>query len=248
MSRRARRLLLLQKLFRLRPCEDTFFANRSRPCLQYQINRCTGPCVGHVTPEQYARTSPMRSRCSMAATVEVIEDLGRRMDAAAEKLQYEQAARLRDQIGMLKQIQATQVMTRIAGSDIDAVGIAGQGGEFCVSVVFVRGGRNLGSSNYFPQGGLGDEGEMLGAFLLQYYLAREAPAEIVLSRAIEGAARAGGGAGGKGRASGRDPHTACAAPARAGSRWRATTPGSGCACAPRAAPPSPTSSRRSGAN
>jgi excinuclease ABC subunit C len=181
-------LLLLQKLFRLRPCEDTFFANRSRPCLQYQINRCTGPCVGNVTPAQYAEDVADAIKVLDGRNVEVIEDLGRRMDAAAEKLQYEQAARLRDQIGMLKQIQATQVMTRIAGSDIDAVGIAGQGGEFCVSVVFVRGGRNLGSSNYFPQGGLGEEGETLGAFLLQYYLAREAPGEIVLSRAIEGAA------------------------------------------------------------
>ena len=119
--------------------------------------------------------------------VEVIEDLGRRMEEAAAKLAYEQAARLRDQIQMLKQIQATQVMTRMSGHDIDAVGIAHEGGEFCVSVVFVRGGRNLGSSNYFPKGGLGDEGEMLAGFLAQYYLAREAPSEIVLSRPVEGA-------------------------------------------------------------
>jgi excinuclease ABC subunit C len=178
-------LLLLQKLFRLRPCEDTFFANRSRPCLQYQINRCTGPCVGSITSAQYAQDIADAIKVLDGRNVEVIEDLGRRMDAAAEQLQYEQAARLRDQIGMLKQIQATQVMTRIAGNDIDAVGIAGQGGEFCISVVFVRGGRNLGSSNHFPRGGLGDEAEMLGAFLAQYYLAREAPDEIVLSRAVE---------------------------------------------------------------
>jgi excinuclease ABC subunit C len=178
-------LLLLQKLFRLRPCEDTFFANRSRPCLQYQINRCTGPCVGSITPAQYAQDIADAIKVLDGRNVEVIEDLGRRMDVAAERLQYEQAARLRDQIGMLKQIQATQVMTRIAGNDIDAVGIAGQGGEFCISVVFVRGGRNLGSSNHFPRGGLGDEAEMLGAFLAQYYLAREAPDEILLSRAVE---------------------------------------------------------------
>ncbi len=110
------------------------------------------------------------------------------MEEAASKLAYEQAARLRDQIQMLKQIQATQVMTRMSGHDIDAVGIAHEGGEFCVAVVFVRGGRNLGSSNYFPKGGLGDEGEMLAGFLAQYYLAREAPSEIVLSRAVEGTA------------------------------------------------------------
>jgi excinuclease ABC subunit C len=180
-------LLLLQKLFRLRPCEDTFFANRSRPCLQYQINRCTGPCVGLVTPGQYAQDVADAVKVLDGRNVEVIADLGRRMEDAASQLAYEQAARLRDQIQMLKQIQATQVMTRMAEHDIDAVGIAGSGGEFCVSVVFVRGGRNLGSSNYFPKGGLGDEGEMLAGFLAQYYLAREAPAEILLSRPVEAA-------------------------------------------------------------
>jgi excinuclease ABC subunit C len=180
-------LLLLQKLFRLRPCEDTFFANRSRPCLQYQIHRCTGPCVGLVTREQYAQDVRDATKVLDGRNSEVIEDLGRRMEEASSRLQFEQAARLRDQIGMLKQIQATQVITRIAGHDIDAVGIAGERGEFCVSVVYVRGGRNLGSSNYFPKGGLGDEREMLAGFLAQYYLAREAPAEIVVARPVEGA-------------------------------------------------------------
>jgi excinuclease ABC subunit C len=180
-------LLLLQKLFRLRPCEDTFFANRSRPCLQFQINRCTGPCVRLVTPEQYAQDVADAIKLLDGRNSEVIEDLGQRMDEASTNLAFEQAARLRDQIHMLKQIQASQVMTRMAGHDIDAVGIACEGGETCVSVVFVRGGRNLGSSNYFPKGGLGDEGEMLAGFLAQYYLSREAPAEILLSRPIEGA-------------------------------------------------------------
>ena len=179
-------LLLLQKLFRLRPCEDTFFANRSRPCLQHQIDRCTGPCVGLISPEHYALDVADAVKVLDGRNVEVIADLGRRMEDAASKLEYEQAARLRDQIHMLKQIQATQVMTRLSGHDIDAVGIAHEGGEFCVAVVFVRGGRNLGSSNYFPKGGLGDEGEMLAGFLAQYYLAREAPSEIVLSRPVEG--------------------------------------------------------------
>ena len=179
-------LLLLQKLFRLRPCEDTFFANRSRPCLQHQIDRCTAPCVGLITPEQYALDVGHAIKVLDGRNVEVIEDLARRMEEAASQLQYEQAARLRDQIQMLQQIQTTQVMTRMSDHDIDAVGIAGDRGEFCVSVVFVRGGRNLGSSNYFPQGGLGDEGEMLAGFLAQYYLAREAPAEIILPRHIEG--------------------------------------------------------------
>ncbi|MGI9245532.1 MAG: excinuclease ABC subunit UvrC, partial [Steroidobacteraceae bacterium] len=181
-------LLLLQKLFRLRPCEDTFYANRSRPCLQYQINRCTGPCVGLVTAEAYAQDVHDAIGVLDGRNAEVIEDLGRRMEEASGRLAFEQAARLRDQIQMLKQIQASQAITRIAGHDIDAVAIACEGGETCVSVVFVRGGRNLGSTNYFPRGGLGDEAEMLAAFLAQYYLAREAPPEIILALAIEGAA------------------------------------------------------------
>jgi excinuclease ABC subunit C len=178
-------LLLLQKLFRLRPCEDTFFANRSRPCLQYQIHRCTGPCVRLITPEAYAQDVADAMKVLEGRNNELIEDLDRRMEQASTRLEFEQAARLRDQIQMLKQIQATQVITRMAGHDIDAVGIACEGGATCVSVVFVRGGRNLGSSNYFPKGGLGDESEMLGGFLSQYYFAREAPAEILLSRPIE---------------------------------------------------------------
>jgi excinuclease ABC subunit C len=103
---------------------------------------------------------------------ELITDLGRRMEAR-RTVQFEAAARFRDQIAMLKQIQASQSVTRIAGRDIDAVAIAGSGPEYCVAVVFVRGGRNLGSTNFFPRG-LGGEGEALAAFLSQYYLAREA--------------------------------------------------------------------------
>ncbi len=178
-------LLLLQKLFRLRPCEDTFFANRSRPCLQYQIGRCSGPCVGLVTPEKYEQDVADAIKLLDGRDTEVIADLGRRMETAAATLAYEEAARLRDQISMLKQIQATQVITRMAGQEIDAVGIAENGGEFCVSVVFVRGGRNLGSSNYFPKGGLGGDREVLGAFLAQFYLAREAPSEILIDGAVE---------------------------------------------------------------
>jgi excinuclease ABC subunit C len=180
-------LLLLQKLFRLRPCEDTFFANRTRPCLQYQIHRCSGPCVRLVTPEAYAQDVADAIKVLEGRNNEVIEDLARRMEEASARLAFEHAARLRDQIQMLKHVQATQVMTRMAGHDIDAVGIACEGGYTCVSVVFVRGGRNLGSSNYFPRGGLGDEAEMLAGFLTQYYFSRDVPAEILLSMPIEGA-------------------------------------------------------------
>jgi len=178
-------LQLLQKLFRLRPCEDTFFANRSRPCLQHQIGRCSAPCVGLVTREAYAQDTADAVQVLQGRNNELIAELGQRMETAAGRLQYEAAAHFRDQIAMLKQIQASQSMTRIRGTDIDAVAIAGTGPEFCVSVVFVRGGRNLGSTNFFPKGGLGGEREALAGFLAQYYLARESPDEIVVSEAVE---------------------------------------------------------------
>jgi excinuclease ABC subunit C len=180
-------LLLLQKLFRIRPCEDTFFANRSRPCLQYQIERCTAPCVGLISREAYGQDVADASRVLEGRNDEVISDLRERMDRAAEALRFEDAARLRDRIAMLKQVQASQSVTRLAGRDIDAVAIAAAGSEFCVSVVFLRNGRNLGSTNYYTRGGLGGEGEALAAFLEQYYLAREAPAEILANKPVEGA-------------------------------------------------------------
>jgi excinuclease ABC subunit C len=178
-------LQFLQKLFRLRPCEDTFFANRSRPCLQHQIGRCSAPCVGLVTREAYAQDIADAVQVLQGRNTELIAELGQRMERAAERLQYEAAARFRDQIAMLKQIQASQAVTRISGSDIDAVAIAGAGPEFCVSIVFVRGGRNLGSTNFFPKGGLGGEKEALAGFLAQYYLSRESPDEILVSQAVE---------------------------------------------------------------
>jgi excinuclease ABC subunit C len=178
-------LQFLQKLFRLRPCEDTFFANRSRPCLQHQIGRCSAPCVGLVTREAYAQDIADAVQVLQGRNTELITELGQRMERAAERLQYEAAARFRDQIAMLKQIQASQAVTRISGSDIDAVAIAGTGPEFCVSIVFVRGGRNLGSTNFFPKGGLGGEQEALAGFLAQYYLSRESPDEIVVSQSVE---------------------------------------------------------------
>jgi excinuclease ABC subunit C len=180
-------LQFLQKLFRLRPCEDTFFANRSRPCLQHQIGRCSAPCVGLVTRAAYAQDIADAVQVLQGRNNELIAELGQRMESAAERLQFESAARFRDQIAMLKQIQASQAVTRIGGADIDAVALAGTGPEFCVSVVFVRGGRNLGSTNFFPRGGLGGSQEALAGFLAQYYLSRESPDEIIVSQPVEDA-------------------------------------------------------------
>jgi excinuclease ABC subunit C len=180
-------LQFLQKLFRLRPCEDTFFANRSRPCLQHQIGRCSAPCVGLITREAYAQDIADAVQVLQGRNTELMAELGQRMERAAERLQYEAAARFRDQIATLKQIQASQAVTRMRGGDIDVVALAGAAPEFCVSIVFVRGGRNLGSTNFFPKGGLGGDNEALAGFLAQYYLSRESPDEIIVSQAVEDA-------------------------------------------------------------
>jgi excinuclease ABC subunit C len=180
-------LLLLQKLFLLRPCSDTFFANRSRPCLQYQIKRCSGPCVGLVSKESYAQDVADAIKVLEGRGAELLDELGRRMEEAADNLEFERAARLRDQIHGIKAIHSSQAVTRSTSHDIDAVALASDGGDHCVSIVFVRAGRNLGSTNFFPRAGLAEAGELLSGFLAQYYLAREAPGEILISEPIEDA-------------------------------------------------------------
>jgi len=180
-------VLLLQKLFLLRPCSDTFFANRSRPCLQYQIKRCSGPCVQLISKEDYAQDVADAMKVLEGRGAELIDDLARRMEQAAEQLDFERAARLRDQINGIKAIHSTQSVTRSASEDIDAVALVSQGSDHCVSIVFVRAGRNLGSSNFFPRAGLAEAGELLSGFLAQYYLGRDAPSEILVNEPIEDA-------------------------------------------------------------
>jgi excinuclease ABC subunit C len=180
-------VLLLQKLFLLRPCSDTFFANRSRPCLQYQIKRCSGPCVGLISVENYRQDVADAIKVLEGRGAELNDDLAQRMEEAAQKLEFERAARLRDQINGIKAIHSTQSVTRNVTEDIDAVALVSRGGDHCVSIVFVRGGRNLGSSNFFPRAGLAEAGELLSGFLAQYYLGRDAPGEILISQPIEDA-------------------------------------------------------------
>jgi excinuclease ABC subunit C len=180
-------LLLLQKLFLLRPCSDTFFANRSRPCLQYQIKRCSGPCVQMIPPADYRQDVEDAVQVLEGRGEELLQDLGRRMETASQQLEFERAARLRDQIHGIKAIHSTQSMTRNTAHDIDAVALASNAGQHCVSIVFVRGGRNLGSTNFFPRAGLAENGELLSGFLGQYYLSREAPGEILISEPVEDA-------------------------------------------------------------
>ncbi|HEX3396501.1 MAG TPA: excinuclease ABC subunit UvrC [Steroidobacteraceae bacterium] len=172
----------LQKLFRIRNCDDTYYANRSRPCLQYQIQRCTAPCVGLVSKEHYARDVDAAIKVLEGRNDEVGEDLGRRMDAAAERLNFEEAAQLRDQLAKLKVIQAQQIVTAGADHDADVIAIAAANGEYCVALMFVRAGRSLGSTTFFPKAPLAEQPEVLAAFVMQYYLERDAPAEIIVEQ------------------------------------------------------------------
>jgi excinuclease ABC subunit C len=172
----------LQKLFRIRNCDDAYFANRSRPCLQYQIQRCTAPCVGLVSKEHYARDVSAAIKVLEGRNDEVGEELGRRMDAAAERLDFEEAAQLRDQLAKLKVIQAQQIVTAGADHDADVIAIAAANGEYCVALMFVRAGRSLGSTTFFPKAPFAELPEVLAAFVMQYYLERDAPAEIIVEQ------------------------------------------------------------------
>jgi excinuclease ABC subunit C len=175
-------LLQLQKLFRLRNCDDLYFANRSRPCLQYQIQRCTAPCVGLIAKEDYARDVDAAIKVLEGRSDEAQVELARRMESAAEQLNFEEAARVRDQLKNLKVVQAQQIVTADIDHDADVIAIAQGNGEYCVALMFVRGGRSLGSTTFFPKAPLAELPEVLAAFVTQYYLERESPQEIIVER------------------------------------------------------------------
>jgi excinuclease ABC subunit C len=178
----------LHKLFRLRSCKDTFFANRSRPCLEYQIGRCSGPCTGLIDAATYARDVEAVVMVLEGRTQDATVRLGAEMDRAAEKLDFERAAMLRDQLGALTDVQARQVMTRArAGADTDVIAVAEAGGEFAVALMFVRGGQVLGTSMFHPRAPIADAPEVLAAFIAQHYLERDPPPRICLSHAVEDA-------------------------------------------------------------
>ncbi|MGO9426331.1 MAG: excinuclease ABC subunit UvrC [Steroidobacteraceae bacterium] len=175
----------LQKLFRLRNCDDAYFANRSRPCLQYQIQRCTAPCVGLITKEHYARDVGAAIKVLEGRNDEVQLELARRMESAAERLDFEEAARVRDQLANLKAIQAQQIVTADIDHDADVIAIAAANGEYCIALMFVRGGRSLGSTTFFPRAPLADLQEVLAAFVAQYYLERDSPSEIIVEHEFD---------------------------------------------------------------
>jgi excinuclease ABC subunit C len=174
----------LQKLFRIRNCRDSFFANRSRPCLQHQIGRCSAPCVGLIDAVTYGQDVEAAVKVLEGRNQEVNAQLRERMEAAAQRLQFERAAQIRDQLAALANIQSQQIVTSEESGDADAFAVVGEPGEYAISVMLVRGGRNLGTTSYFPRAALADPDEALGSFILQYYTAQEPPAEVLLSLAL----------------------------------------------------------------
>jgi excinuclease ABC subunit C len=174
-------LALVQKLFRVRQCEDSYFANRTRPCLQYQIARCSAPCVGLVSEGDYQRDVERTLMLLDGRDQEVVSELVGEMEAAAAALDFERAARRRDQIADLKRVTERQYVAQQRGN-IDAIAVAIRGGVACVQVFFIRNGVNLGNKAFFPSLPADTaEGEVLYGFLTQFYLAHDVPGELLLS-------------------------------------------------------------------
>ena len=182
-------LNILQKVFQVRQCEDTFFKNRARPCLQYQIKRCSGPCCDLVSTEDYADDVQHAAMFLEGKNNAVMQDYADKMEDASDKLEFEKAAHYRDQVGHLRKIQEQQYVVGNQG-DIDVHAVVINPGGVCVLVMFIRGGRMLGNKTFFPKTRLDEnESEVLAAFLPQFYLngsgGRETPPEVVVNARIE---------------------------------------------------------------
>ena len=179
-------LNLIQKTFQIRQCEQSVFQNRSRPCLQYQIGRCSAPCVNFISETEYAEDLEYTRLFLEGLNGELIASLEARMDEAAQALEFEKAARYRNTIARVRRVQSEQVMESDSG-DLDAIAVFQQGGGVCVAVLSVRGGRVLGVNSQFPDLGLFESPEeILDAFVPQYYLSsgRSIPTELICSHQL----------------------------------------------------------------
>lgn len=180
-------LKLLQKIFPVRQCQDSYFQNRSRPCLQYQIERCTAPCVDLIDRETYAQDVQDTVMFLEGNGKRLIDDLAGRMEKAAADLHFERAARYRDQIASLRTVLAKQAVHGEHG-DIDIIACAIKGNVACVQMLFIRGGQQIGDRAYFPSMlEEHDPGSILAAFIPQFYLGKQVPREILISHPIEDA-------------------------------------------------------------
>lgn len=184
-------LQLLQKVFRLRTCEDGVFSHRSRPCLLYQIKRCSGPCVGAISEADYARDVERASQFLLGREQQVLAELERLMLAASEAQAYEEAAFYRDQLKALRTVQERQFVESGRRLDADVVAVAAENGLVCVNLTMIRAGRHLGDKTLFPQNATGHTpAQILEAFLAHHYAEQAAPALILVNEAVESGALA----------------------------------------------------------